>query len=93
MFNEPQCLEECFVQCRDAALHVYVYADGKHYGYSTGDRENSTEQSVGAGSLPDERLSLDEAKRRAEDQVKRHCSDPSLIFEWKACHSRKSTAA
>jgi hypothetical protein len=33
MPEEPECLEECFVRCHAGMMHVYVYADGKHYGY------------------------------------------------------------
>ena len=94
MINEPQYLEECFVQCHDTVLHVYVYADGKHYGYCARNRDGHPDQrAVGASSLPDEELPLEEAKRRAEEQVKRHCADQSLVFDWNACQNAKSSAA
>jgi hypothetical protein len=84
MVEEPECLEECFVHCHAGTMHVYVYADAKHYGYSVRTRDGG-HQSVGGSSLPNERLPLEEAKKRAEDQAKRSCGDKNLVFEWVKC--------
>jgi hypothetical protein len=92
MPEEAKCLEECYVSCQTGMMHVYVYADGKHYGYSVRNRDGD-QQSVGASSLPDEQLPLDDAKRRAEEQARRSCTNENLTFEWKACQDAKSTAA
>ena len=86
MPEEPECLEECFVRCHAGMMHVYVYADGKHYGYSVRNRDGD-QQAVGASSLPTEELPLEEAKKRAEDQAKRSCADESLDFEWTKCQT------
>jgi hypothetical protein len=86
MPEEPECLEECFVRCKAGMMHVYIYADGKHYGYSVRNRDGD-QQAVGASSLPEEQLPLEEAKKRAEDQAKRSCAAENLVFEWTRCQS------
>lgn len=84
MPGEPECLEESFVSCLAGTMHVYVYADGRHYGYSVRSRDGD-QQAVGASSLPDEQLPLEEAKKRAEDQARRSCANEKLTFEWTKC--------
>jgi hypothetical protein len=91
MPENPECLEECFVGCQAGMMHVYVYADGKHYGYSVRNRKGD-QQSVGASSLPGEELPLEEAKKRAEVQARRSCTDENLTFKWMKCPSAQSSA-
>jgi hypothetical protein len=72
-------------------MHVYVYADGKHYGYSVRNREGD-QQSAGASSLPGEEPPLEEAKKRAEVQARRSCADENLTFKWTKCQNAGSVA-
>jgi hypothetical protein len=68
-------------------MHLLVYADGKHYGFSLRNRAGET-WSVGMSSLPGEKLPQEEARQRAEVQAQRQWPGEKMTFHWVSCEGR-----